>query len=406
MAVGKENKAHIGIFGRRNVGKSALINNLSGQNISIVADIAGTTTDPVKRSFEIHGFGPAIFIDTAGIDDEGELGKLRVKKTLDTTSKIDLAIIVFCNNVFGEYEENLIKDLDKLKVPIILLHSKSDIQRLSQELQNNLYEKYKKRVIDFSIKNSEKKDEIFSLIKSLISELSLNTESLLGGIVKKGDIVLLVTPIDSGAPAGRLILPQVQTIRDILDNDAVSIVLKEDAILDFFEKSKLKPDLVITDSQIFGKIDKIIPKEIPLTGFSVVLARLKGDFEAYINGTPQIENLKDGDKILILESCSHHVSCGDIGRDKIPTWLKSYTKKELLFTIVSGLDNIPGNIQDYALLVQCGGCVLTKKQVQSRLRPALEANIPITNYGMLIAYLNGIFYRAISPFKNLKNKSL
>ncbi len=399
MALGKENKIHIGIYGRRNVGKSALINFLSGQNISIVADLPGTTTDPVKRSFEITGFGPAIFIDTAGIDDVGEIGDLRTKKTLDTTDKVDLAILVFDSNIFGKYEESLINNFNASKLPYILLHSKSDIQALSPKLEQNLKNNFTKNIIDFSVKDLAKKEEIFELIKTTIPDLALKTDTLLGDIIKKGDLVLLVSTIDAGTPAGRLILPQVQTIRDVLDNDAIAIILKQDEIKDFVEKSNVKPDLVITDSQIFGTVDKLIDESIYLTSFSIVLARQKGDFQAYIKGTPHIENLKDGDNILILESCSHHVSCDDIGRTKIPTLLKKYTKKELNFTIVSGLDNIPEAIQNYALVIQCGGCVLTKKQVQSRLKPAIEANIPVTNYGMSIAYVHGIFERAVQVFK-------
>ncbi len=406
MALGKENKIHIGIYGRRNVGKSALINFLSGQNISIVADLPGTTTDPVKRSFEITGFGPAIFIDTAGIDDAGEIGDLRTKKTLDTTDKVDLAILVFDSNTFGKYEESLINNFNNAKLPYILLHSKSDIQSLNTDLEQKLKNNFTKNIIDFSIKDLTKRDEFFELIKSTIPDLSLKTDTLLGDIIKKGDLILLVSTIDAGTPAGRLILPQVQTIRDILDNNAISIVLKQDEVKDFLNKSKIKPDLVITDSQIFGEISNLIDKNIFLTSFSIILARQKGDFNAYIQGTPHIENLKDGDKILILESCSHHVSCGDIGREKIPIWLKNYTKKQLSFTVVSGLDSVPGKIQDYALVVQCGGCVLTKKQVQARLRPAIEAKIPVTNYGMLIAYVNGIFGRAVQVFKNSENKYL
>ncbi|HNY43901.1 MAG: [FeFe] hydrogenase H-cluster maturation GTPase HydF [Bacteroidales bacterium] len=399
MALGKENKIHIGIYGRRNVGKSALINFLSGQNISIVADLPGTTTDPVKRSFEITGFGPAIFIDTAGIDDAGEIGDLRTKKTLDTTDKVDLAILVFDSNTFGKYEESLINNFNNAKLPYILLHSKSDIQSLNTDLEQKLKNNFTKNIIDFSIKDLTKRDEFFELIKSTIPDLSLKTDTLLGDIIKKGDLILLVSTIDAGTPAGRLILPQVQTIRDVLDNDAISIILKQDEIKDFLEKSKVKPNLVITDSQIFDTVSKLIDKSILLTSFSIVLARQKGDFQAYIEGTPHIENLKDGDNILILESCSHHVSCDDIGRKKIPTLLRNYTKKELNFTVVSGLDNIPEAIQNYALVIQCGGCVLTKKQVQNRLKPAVDAKIPVTNYGMLIAYVHGIFERAVQVFK-------
>lgn len=307
--------------------------------------------------------------------------------------------MVFDSNTFGKYEESLINNFNNAKLPYILLHSKSDIQSLNTDLEQKLKNNFTKNIIDFSIKDLTKRDEIFELIKSTIPDLSLKTDTLLGDIIKKGDLILLVSTIDAGTPAGRLILPQVQTIRDVLDNDAISIILKQDEIKDFLEKSKVKPNLVITDSQIFDTVSKLIDKSILLTSFSIVLARQKGDFQAYIEGTPHIENLKDGDNILILESCSHHVSCDDIGRKKIPTLLRNYTKKELNFTVVSGLDNIPEAIQNYALVIQCGGCVLTKKQVQNRLKPAVDAKIPVTNYGMLIAYVHGIFERAVQVFK-------
>jgi len=221
---------------------------------------------------------------------------------------------------------------------------------------------------------------------------------LLGDLVSYGDVVLLITPIDIEAPQGRLILPQVQVIRDILDNDCVAIVLKEREVDSFLKKTGIKPKLAITDSQIFLKAAASIPRDIPLTGFSVLLARYKGDFDNYLIGTPKINDLKDGDKILILESCSHHVSCDDIGRVKIPRWLSNYTGKSLEYIVIAGLDEIPGKITDYALVVQCGGCVLTRKQVISRLKPAVEAGVPVTNYGMLIAFVQGIYDRAIEPF--------
>ncbi|MDD3687109.1 MAG: [FeFe] hydrogenase H-cluster maturation GTPase HydF [Bacteroidales bacterium] len=398
MVAGKENKPHIGIYGRRNVGKSALINNLAGQEISIVADFPGTTTDPVKRTFEIVDFGPVIFIDTAGIDDEGSVGELRVKKSLATTDKIDMAIVVISHNQYGEFEEKIISNLKEHKVPFIIIHNKSDVESINEKLINELKLKYQTEIIDYSTKDDSRREEIFELITKKIPDSSLKTKSLLGDIIKSGDIVLLITPIDTEAPAGRMILPQVQAIRDVLDNDCVAIVLKENAVEEFLQKTGIKPALAITDSQMFGRVDKMIDENIPLTGFSVVLAHHKGDFENYLKGTPHIDNLKDGDKILVLESCSHHVSCGDIGREKIPAWMRKYTGKKLEFITVAGLDNIPGSISDYDLLVQCGGCVLTKKQVMSRVKPAVDAGIPITNYGMLIAYVNGIFDRAVAPF--------
>lgn len=406
MIRGKENKPHIGIYGRINVGKSSLINKLINQEISIISEIKGTTTDPVKRSFEILGFGPVIFIDTAGIDDSGELGSLRTGKTYATLDKIDLAIIVISDNNFGEYEEDLINQLNKFNTPFFIIHNKSDIVAITPELLNKLTNKYHVPVLDFSSRSGIQNEFVFTTIKKLIPESSWIFNSMLGGIIEKGDIVLLITPIDSEAPEGRLILPQVQTIRDILDNNCIAIVLKETELEGFLKNNSVKPKLAITDSQVFAEVYALIPEEIPLTGFSVLMAKHKGDFENYLKGTPKISQLKDNDKVLILESCSHHVSCDDIGRVKIPALLKKFTGKQLDFVVVAGLDNIPGKITDYALIVQCGGCVLTKKQIINRIKPAVEADIPITNYGMLIAYVNGIFDKAVKPFLDIKKTDL
>lgn len=398
MSKGKENKPHIGIYGKRNVGKSTLINFLAGQEVSIVADYKGTTTDPVKRSFEITGFGPVILIDTAGVDDTGEVGKLRIDKTLATIDKIDLAIVLINNYELGKYEENIILKLKSFDTPFFIINGKTDIFSKDEKKKNKIMLKYGVNVLDFSSKNDTSTDYILNTIKNIIPESSWKLNSLIGDLVSYGDIVLLITPIDIEAPQGRLILPQVQMIRDILDNDCIAIVLKEKEIDAFLRKTNIKPKLAITDSQIFLQAAASIPNDIPLTGFSVVLARYKGDFDNYIKGTPQLSKLKNGDKILILESCSHHVSCDDIGRVKIPRWLSDFTGKKLHYTVVSGLDNIPGKITDYAIVIQCGGCVLTRKQIISRLKPAVDAGVPVTNYGMTIAYIQGIYDRAIKPF--------
>lgn len=404
MSTGKENKIHIGIYGRRNVGKSSLINNITGQEISIVADYKGTTTDPVKRSYEILGFGPVIFIDTAGIDDEGDMGKLRTGKTIKTLDTVDLGIIVIADNEFGRYEEMLIGKLSGFDTPFFFIFNKTDIVVPDKNLMSELQTKYNAPVLEFSSLAEKNNEIILNKITSLIPDSSHRQNSMIGGLVKPDDIVLLITPIDTEAPAGRMILPQVQAIRDTLDNDCVSIILKENAVECFLQKTGIRPKLVITDSQMFGKVDKFIPEDIMLTGFSVLLAKHKGDFENYLLGTPKISQLKRGDKILILESCSHHVACDDIGRYKIPKWIDNYTSEKLEYTVVAGLDAIPGKITDYALVVQCGGCVLTKKQIISRLRPAVEAGVPVTNYGMLIAYVHGIFERAVAPFVNNSKK--
>ncbi len=402
MTKGKDAKPHIGIFGRRNNGKSSLINNLAGQNIAIVSTVAGTTTDPVKKSFEISGFGPVVLIDTAGIDDEGVLGNMRIEKSFETIKTIDLGILIIANNKFGDFEKQLIDKFMFYETPFIIVHNKADIEPLNHETTEIIKSLYPIQIIEYSsidVKLSEQyREALIELIKKAIPENSYKVKSLIGDLVSYGDIVLLITPIDIEAPAGRLILPQVQMIRDILDNDCIAIVVKEREVDAFLKRTGIKPKLAITDSQIFLKADASIPKEIPLTGFSVVLARLKGDFDNYLKGTPKISELKDGDRVLLLESCSHHVSCDDIGRVKIPRWISNFTGKKIEYDVVSGLDALNRDIKDYALVIQCGGCMITRKQILNRLKPAIDAGIPVTNYGMAIAWVQGIYKRAIEPF--------
>jgi [FeFe] hydrogenase H-cluster maturation GTPase HydF len=398
MAKGRESKPHIGIYGRRNSGKSSLINALAGQDIAIVSDHAGTTTDPVKKSFEITGFGPAVFVDTAGIDDAGELGSKRVDRTLRTLDTIDLALIVVAGNGWGAYESELISRFREKDIPFIIIHSKSDIEEPTENYRSNIKAITGKDLIVFSSHDRRNFGQLIGSIKETIPEQSFRTPALLGDLIKYGDIVILITPIDVEAPEGRLILPQVQAIRDILDNDAIAIVLKEREVDAFLRKSGIRPALAITDSQVFVKADAAIPPDIPLTSFSIMLARFKGDFENYLKGTPSISELKDGDRVLILESCSHHVSCDDIGRVKIPRWLSSFTGKKLQFDVIAGLDPLQRPVTDYSLVVQCGGCMLTRKQLHNRLRDAVKAGVPVTNYGMTIAYVQGIYKRAIAPF--------
>jgi len=400
---GKEAKPHIGIFGRRNNGKSSLINVLAGQEIAIVSDFAGTTTDPVKKSFEITGFGPVILVDTAGIDDIGELGKKRIERTLETIKIIDLAILVISNNVFGSFETDLITSFRKVDTPYIIVHNKSDIHTLQPATLDALNDFYTGIVLDFSSLKPVKLEALVEMIKKAIPESALKTPSLVGDLLSYGDIVLLITPIDVEAPAGRLILPQVQAIRDVLDNDAVAIVLKEREVDAFLRKTKIKPALAITDSQIFNKADGMVPADVPLTSFSIVLARFKGDFDHYLQGTPRISELKDDDKVLILESCNHHVSCDDIGRVKMPRWISNFTGKKLEYDVVTGLDKLPNDITEYAMVIQCGGCMITRKQIHNRLKPAIDAGIPVSNYGMSIAYVQGIYDRAIKPFIKAEN---
>ena len=395
----KDHKTHIGIYGRRNCGKSSIINTLADQQIAIVSDIAGTTTDPVKKSFEILDYAPVILIDTAGIDDSGDLGEKRIQKTLHSISTIDLAILVIADNVFGTFEEDLIKKFFYYKTPFFIIHNKSDEKKIDEDLKVKLEESYKTSVVNFSTVNTGNFDEVIDLIKKTAPEASKVFKTIIGDLIQPNDVVMLICPIDSEAPSGRMILPQVQLIRDVLDNHCVNIVLQQDQVTEFFRTTNVKPKLAITDSQIFDLAGQLVPKDIPLTSFSTVLARQKGDFKNYIKGTPKIDDLKSGDRVLILESCSHHVSCEDIGRFKLPAWLMKYCNCELTFDIVSGLDAIQRPIHDYAMVIQCGGCMITKKQIHNRLLPAIEAGIPVSNYGLAIAYVQGIYNRAVEPFK-------
>jgi len=407
MTKARDTKPHIGIFGRRNNGKSSLINALTGQDIAIVSDVAGTTTDPVKKSIEIAGIGPVIMIDTAGIDDSGELGLKRVGKTKEVLKIIDMGILLIAHNKFEEPEINLIHDFQQNDLPFLIIHNKSDEEIIEPVLAAAISEKYGTPVMGFSAlypkgkmitNNAGNPDEIIKRIRETIPETAFRKQTLVGDLISYGDVVLLITPIDIEAPEGRMILPQVQVIRDVLDHDGVAVVCKEREVDAFLKKMNPKPVLVVTDSQVFPKADAAIPKEIPLTSFSIVLARQKGDFQNYIKGTPFLSKLRDGDRLLILESCTHHVSCDDIGRVKIPRWLSNFSGKNLEFDTVAGLAQITRPITDYAMVIQCGGCMITRKQIVSRLKPAIDAGIPVTNYGMAIAYIHGIYNRAIAPF--------
>ncbi len=404
-AKGRDTKPHVGIFGRRNVGKSSLINALVGQDIAIVSDVAGTTTDPVKKSIEVHGLGPLIFIDTAGIDDTGNLGELRIKKSMAAMKLIDLAILVISDNRFEDHEARLTEEFRRLDVPFVIVHNKSDLIPVSEVLREKVRSLTGREVAEYSALHPEKHNPLLlRMIKEAMPANALKSHGLIGDLINPGDIVLLITPIDIEAPEGRLILPQVQVIRDILDNDCTAIVLKEREVDAFLRRTNIRPALVITDSQVFLKADASIPRDIPLTSFSIILARQKGDFAEYLLGTPKIGELKDGDRVLLLESCTHNVSCDDIGRVKIPRWLTNFTGKKLDFDTVAGLDNIPRPIEDYALVIQCGGCMVTHRQLMNRLREPKRHNIPVTNYGMAIAYVHGIFNRATEPFTGKREK--
>lgn len=398
MNKGKEAKPHIGIFGRRNTGKSSIINVLTGQDVAIVSPHPGTTTDPVKKSIEIPGIGPVILIDTAGIDDSGDLGAKRVSKSLQVIETIDMAILVLSENCFDSFEKDLLDAFYEQGVPCLFVHNKTDQVALKTELRHLLKERFNVSVVEFSALHPNNLEELVDTIRRVMPATAYRRQSLLGDFLQYGDCVLLITPVDTEAPEGRLILPQVQAIRDILDNDCIAIVLKEREVDAFLRKSGIKPRLAVCDSSVFLKADASVPKDIPLTGFSILLARFKGEFDSYLRGTPAIAGLKDGDRVLLLESCTHHVSCDDIGRVKIPRWMTSFSGKKLHFDTVAGLNKLERPITDYALVIQCGGCMITRKQLVNRLKPAIDAGVPVTNYGMAIAYIQGVYHRAIEPF--------
>ena len=397
---GNELKPHIGIFGRRNYGKSTLINVITGQNIAIVSDTAGTTTDPVKKTMEIKGVGPVVWIDTAGVDDEGDLGLLRIQKTNEVLRHVDLALIVFSANTFGKPEEDLINACTEIKIPFILVYSKTDIFPPTDSMIEKIEKHYSTTILKVSQHNSNAQNILLDAIRSALPETAYTPKSLLGDVINIGDTIVLVTPIDSSAPEGRMILPQVQTIRDILDNECIAIVCKETHLEQQLKQMATPPALVVTDSQVFKYVSDIVPAHIPLTSFSIVLAHAKGLFYEYIEGTPTLDSLHDGDSILMLESCTHKASCEDIGRVKLPNLIRKYSGKEITFDHVSGLTNLGKPITNYRMVIQCGGCVVTPKQLANRLQVALNEGIPVSNYGLAIAYMTGIFDRAIQVFKN------
>ena len=392
---GRDSKPHIGIFGRRNNGKSSLINAITGQEVAIVDATAGTTTDPVRKSIEIFGIGPCVVIDTAGIDDVGDIGAKRVQKSLEVLKIIDLAILVITDYEVGIPERELMEQFRQFELPYFIVNNKCDLGTVREMEVDGC------KVLNVSTETHSGIEEMLQEVVRIMPESAYRTRSLLGDLIDEGDEVLLVTPIDSEAPEGRMILPQVQMIRDVLDNEAIAIVLKEDKVTEYLQNHRA-PKLVITDSQAFHKVEKEVPENIPLTGFSVVLAHHKGEFGAYLEGTPKLRDLHDGDKILMLESCTHLTSCEDIGRVKLPRLIQKFTGKTLQFDFVSGLNQIP-DIQQYAMVIQCGGCMVTRKQLHERLRPAIEAGIPVSNYGMVLAYVNGIFDRAVAPFRLIEN---
>lgn len=395
---------NIGVFGKRNSGKSSLINVISGEDVAIVSDIPGTTTDPVRKRMEVFGIGPVSFIDTAGIDDSGDLGTQRVARTKRVISQIDLALLLFTDNQFDKFETDLIALFKKEQIPFILVHNQSDIIAMDQALALELSELYNADVLEFScslLDENEQKSLVETLTALIVKNIqgsALTEIEMFEGLIEKDDHIVLVCPVDSEAPEGRLILPQVNAIRNALDNDCIAVVLQPQNLQKYLQTCGVKPKIVVTDSQAFEAVAAVVPADIAMTGFSVLLARAKGAFDSYLKGTPQIDNLQENDRILILESCSHHSTCDDIGRVKLPRLLQKHTGKTLQWDVVAGLDNIERDITDYAMVIQCGACMITHRQLINRLRPAIEAGVPISNYGMALAWCTGIYKRATSMF--------
>ena len=393
----KANRLHIGIFGKRNAGKSSIINRLTSQNISIVSAVAGTTTDAVEKSMEFLPLGPVVFIDTAGIDDNGELGKQRIEKTKKIFDRTDIALIVCDFDGWNGYEKELFEEFKTRDIPVIAIINKTDLKNISDEKIKEI-ENYTKNIVKTSAKSDNQL--IHNIKKALIESVPddfVNTPSILGDIVETKDTVILVVPVDKEAPKGRLILPQVQCIRDLLDNNCKAFVVKETELADALLELKKPPKLVVTDSQAFKEVDAIVPEDIALTSFSILFARIKGDLNEFYAGANTIDTMQDGDKILICESCTHHPIEDDIARVKIPRWIKLKTGKNLDFVHHSGHD-FPDNLGDYKLIIHCGACMTNRREILSRIMKAKEANVPITNYGIAIAHCLGILQRAITPF--------
>ncbi|MCX7904902.1 MAG: [FeFe] hydrogenase H-cluster maturation GTPase HydF [Caloramator sp.] len=391
----KANRLHIAIFGKRNAGKSSLINAITGQQIALVSDYAGTTTDPVYKAMELLPIGPVVIIDTAGLDDEGELGELRIKKTKEVMDKTDLAILVFtADSRDFSLEKEWFRELRLRNIPVIGVINKVDLDDIAEEEFKNQFD------IPF-VKVSAKNKQNIGKLKELIQVYApkdFERETIVGDIIKPKDLILLVAPQDIQAPKGRLILPQVQVLRDILDHDAMPIIVKDSELEDSLKVLNKKPDLVITDSQVFAKVNSIIPKDVPLTSFSILFARYKGELEYFVKGAKKINDLKPGDNVLIAEACTHHPLEGDIGRQKLPKWLEEKAGGKLNITVNAGVD-FPEDLSKYKLVVHCGACMFNRKQLMTRIVRCLEQNVPITNYGVAIAEINGILDRVIEVFK-------
>lgn len=382
-------RVHIGVFGRRNAGKSSIVNAITSQNLAIVSDVAGTTTDPVYKAMELLPLGPVMVIDTPGLDDEGTLGQLRVEKALQVLGKTDIALLVAdCRWPLGEVERHLIREFQEREVPYLLVRNKMDL--LGQPADTS-----ETHTIFVSAATGENIYQLRERIAALVPEQK--EKRLVGDLLCPADLVVLVVPIDKSAPKGRLILPQQQTIRDVLDSRAVSVAVQETQLREVLTKLGIRPRLVITDSQAFHSVAQDTPEDIPLTSFSILMARYKGDLPAMVKGIRALEGLKDGDQILISEGCTHHRQCEDIGTVKLPKALAAYTGKNLELHVTSGTE-FPEELSPYSLIIHCGGCMLNDREMHNRLRRAERQGVPMTNYGVFLAQVNGILKRSLEPF--------
>lgn len=392
----KSMRLHIGIFGKTNAGKSAFLNRITNQDVSIVSDIAGTTTDVVEKSMELLPVGPVNFLDTAGINDDTELGRERVEKTKKIINRTDIAVIICDYNGIDDYEKELINEFSRLNIPYLIVINKTDLHEITEYKLKEIQNFTNNIIITSALKD---KDIVYKFKEKLVNILPedfVNSPKIAGDLIPPNSTVILVIPIDKEAPKGRIILPQVQTLRDLLDSNCLSYVVKESELKQALDNLKEPPALVITDSQAFKNVSEIVPENIPLTSFSILFARLKGDLQAFTDGAGAIENLQDGDKVLILESCTHHAIEDDIGRVKIPNLLRKKTGKNLIIENYAGHD-FP-EIKDYKLIVHCGACMTNRREILSRILKAGEAGIPVTNYGITISYCLGILPRAIKIF--------
>lgn len=386
-------RIHIGIFGKRNAGKSSLINAITGQNTALVSEVKGTTTDPVYKAMELLPLGPVVFMDTPGLDDEGSLGELRVQKGFEVLGKTDLALLVIDGTCGMEKEDReLAKKLKERDIPTLLVYNKSDLGARAAHTEEF-------PVVFASAFTGEGIPELKERLASLLPE-EKQEKYLAADLLDPLDLVILVVPIDKSAPKGRLILPQQQTIRDILEAGAVSVVVRDTELQEALGALGRKPKLVITDSQVFAQAAAKVPKDIRLTSFSILFARYKGNLRQAVEGARALEMIEDGDKILISEGCTHHRQCGDIGTVKLPGWIREYTKKEPEFVFTSGGD-FPKELGDYKLVIHCGGCMLPEREMHNRLSQAEQEKLPMTNYGILIAYMKGILKRSLEPFPEL-----